>query len=199
MQIKTFPLILGFFMLALSLQAQKEETVLGHRGFGLTGIWGGSTHQLTQFGATNSFVRGGHFALEFGKSFLIGLSNYKLATDVKWDLVSNQPFDMRWRTLKTGYAFKSYRAVHPLISVDAGPGRVKLENTRDNIFVIQPAAGLEFNIFRWFHLGLEGGYRFVTDSNIASLSDDNLSGPFGQATLRFGWSWGRYRSKSSRD
>ena len=70
--------------------------------------------------------------------------------------------------------------------------RIKLEGGEyDKIFVVQPAAGVEINIFRWFHLGLQGGYRFVTDSSIAGLSDKQLSGAFGQATLKFGWSWGR--------
>ena len=59
-------------------------------------------------------------------------------------------------------------------------------------------AGVEINIFRWLHLGLEGGYRFVTSSDI-SLSDRQLSNAFGQATLKFGFSWGRYRKQQDHD
>ncbi len=43
------------------LSAQKEETVVGSRGLGFSGIWGGSKHQLTQFGngGKTSYVAGG--------------------------------------------------------------------------------------------------------------------------------------------
>jgi hypothetical protein len=78
-----------------------------------------------------------------------------------------------------------------MVNVDFGPGKVRLNNDVDRIFAVQPSAGVEINIFRWLHLGVEGGYRFINDSNIEGLSDSQLSGAFGQATLRFGWSWGR--------
>jgi hypothetical protein len=72
---------------------------------------------------------------------------------------------------------------------------VRKNNEVDRIFAVQPTAGIEINVFRWFHVGLEGGYRFISDSNVEGLTDSDLSGPFGQATLRFGWSWGRAPKK----
>jgi ribonucleoside-triphosphate reductase len=42
------------------------------------------------------------------------------------------------------------------------------------------------------------GYRVGTDSDLANLNDRQLSGAFGQATLKFGFSWGRFR-KNERD
>jgi hypothetical protein len=44
---------------------------------------------------------------------------------------------------------------------------------------------------------LDGGYRFVNDSSISGLSDQELSGWFGQATAKFGFSWGRYHKKTT--
>jgi hypothetical protein len=186
-----------FALLAFTATAQREETVLGHRGFRFSGIWGGSNHQITRFGNTNSYMNGGFFGLEFGKSLTVGFSGYELEENVSWDQLADQPFKMRFRGLNLGYGISSYRAIHPTFNLDLAPGRVELrqngETLRDRIFVVQPAAGIEINVLRWFHLGLQGGYRFVTDTNIASLSDKNLSGAFGQATLKFGWSWGRSR------
>ena len=198
MRTKSCLLVLTLLIVSVAAQAQHEETVLGDRNFGFSGIWGGSKHQLTRFGSTNSYVSNWHFGLEFGKALNIGMGGYYLNEDVRWDQIQNQSFDMRYRTLNLGYGFQSYRAIHPTIAIDAGPGFVRLDDTRDNIFVVQPAAGVEINVFRWFHLGLEGGYRFVTDSSLPGLSDDNLSGAFAQATLKFGFSWGRYR-KGDRD
>ena len=70
--------------------SQREETVLSSRNWGLSGIWGGYNHQLTQFGNTNSYVRGGNIGLEFGKTLFVGYSRYELTDDVQWDQIQNQ-------------------------------------------------------------------------------------------------------------
>ncbi|MEQ1747425.1 MAG: hypothetical protein ABMA02_18485 [Saprospiraceae bacterium] len=194
MRIKSILLFSVFSLTCLAAFAQHEETVLGTRNLGFSGIWAGTKHQMTRYGNSNSYVYGWHFGLEFGKALTIGLGAYDLRDNILWDNQSGQSFDMRWRVLSLGYGFQKYRAVHPIINIDAGPGTVKFANeNEDRIFVIQPSAGVEINLLRWMHLAFEGGYRFVTDSNI-SLTDNQLSGVYGQATLRFGFSWGRYRN-----
>ena len=184
-----------FVLFTVSAFAQREETVLGSRNLGFSGIWGGSKHQLSRFGNTNQYVHGWHFGLEFGKALTIGFGGYNLHDDILWNNVSDQRFDMDWKVFSLGYGIQNFRAVHPMINVDAGRGKVRLpdDNLEDRVFVIQPSAGIEINIFRWLHLGLEGGYRFVADSDLAGFSDRELSGAFGQASLKFGFSWGRFR------
>lgn len=184
-----------FVLFTVSAFAQREETVLGNRNLGFSGIWGGPKAQLSRFGNTNQYVRGWQFGLEFGKALTIGFGGYNLHDDILWNNVSDQRFDMDWKVFSLGYGIQNFRAVHPMINVDAGRGKVRLpdDNLEDRVFVIQPSAGIEINIFRWLHLGLEGGYRFVADSDLAGFSDRELSGAFGQASLKFGFSWGRFR------
>lgn len=179
--------------------SQKEETVLGHRGFGLSGVWGGSNHQITRFGNTNSYMNGGFFGLEFGKALLVGWSHYELEDQVEWDQLTNQDFKMRYNGVVLGYGFGNHKPIHPELKLDLASGRVELpkDQSRDKVFVVQPALGVEINVFRWFHLGLSGGYRFVTDSTLPGLNDKDLSGAFGQASLKFGWSWGRSHTRRS--
>lgn len=190
MQIKSILLVVALLVGVVSAaSAQREKTVF--RTFGLTGIWGGSKHQLAQFGDTRSYMRGGHFGFEFGKALNVGFSSMSLKSDPNWDRIQDQEFGLNWRGGSVGYAFGAHKAIHPMVNVDFGPGKVRLDSNVDRIFAVQPSAGVEINIFRWLHLGIEGGYRFINDSNIEGLSDSQLSGAFGQATLRFGWSWGR--------
>jgi hypothetical protein len=192
-----FRSFLLFFVLVFgavsTVSAQRERTLF--RTYGFSGIWGGSKHQVAQFGDTRSYMRGGHFGLEFGKSLLIGVSHMDLKSDPNWDELQDQAFDLRWNGGTIGYGFQTYKAIHPMINVDFGPGKVRFDNQEDRIFAIQPSAGVEINVFRWLHLGLEGGYRFINDSNIDGFDDQKLSGAFGQATLRFGWSWGKSNHK----
>lgn len=199
MRTKFSLLTIALFLSIFSAQAQHEETVLGSRNLGFSGIWGGSRHQLTRFGNTNNYVHGWQFGLEFGKALLVNFGGYNLHDDILWNNQVNQRFDMSWRSFGLGYGFQNFRAVHPMINVDAGRGKAKLAGEgEDRVFVIQPSAGVEINVFRWFHLGIEGGYRFVTDSDLASISDEQLSGAYGQVSLKFGFSWGRYRQGSHR-
>lgn len=194
----------GLLTLALMLSvltttfAQKEETVLGDRGMRFTGFWANWNNQITQLNTTNSYMSGWQFNLEFGRSLLLGYGNYYLREDIEWDQIQNQDFDMRLQAFKVGYAFQSYRAIHPVLNVDFGPGKIELSGEDDDrIFMVQPSAGLEINVFRWMRLGLEGGYRFITDTNIDNLRDEDLSGYFGQATLKFGLSWGRGNNRKN--
>ena len=182
---------------SLQMFAQKEETVIGERGMGFSGIWGGYKHQLTQFGNTTSYVNGGFFGFEFGKSLLIGWGNYSVIDEFKWDGIQNQQFDMKWHPFLLQYGIKNFKSIHPQVGFEIGRGRIDFGDTKDRVLVMQPSAGLEVNIFRWFHLGVDGGYRFVSDSSIAGLSNEDLSGWFGQATLKFGFSWGHYRHKKA--
>ena len=200
MRTQSYFLALALVFSVITIHAQREETVLGNRHLGFSGIWGGSKHQISRFGNNNQYVHGWHFGLEFGKALTIGFGGYNLNDDILWDNAPGQRFDMNWRTFNLGYAIQSYRSVHPVINLDAGRGKVKLldEGIDDRVFVIQPSAGIEINVLRWFHLGLEGGYRFVTDSDLPNFSDRELSGAYGQVSLKFGFSWGRFR-KDHRD
>jgi hypothetical protein len=182
-------ILIAICTLVQNVAAQRERTIFN--SLNLSGIWGGSKHSIAQFGDSESYVQGGHIGLEFGKSLFVGYTHQDLQSDPNWDLVQDQNFDLKYRGAQVGYAFAAHRAIHPIVNVELANGRARLGNETDRIFVAQPSAGLEINIFRWLHLGLEGGYRFVSDSSLPGLSDSQLSGGFGQATLRFGWSWGR--------
>jgi hypothetical protein len=180
------------------LLAQKEETVVGKSGMGFSGIWGGYKHQITQLGNGKSYINGGFFGLEFGKSLLIGFGNYALVDEVKWDGNSNQNFNLKWHPFLLQYGLKNFKSVHPQVGFEIGRGRVLFGDESDHVLVMQPTVGLEVNIFRWFHFGLDGGYRLVSNTSIEDLRDDNLNGWFGQATFKFGFSWGRYHPTKPR-
>jgi hypothetical protein len=196
MRTKSFLFVLILLSCTATAFAQREETLLGRRSWGFSGIWGGYNHQYTQFDGADSYNRGGFFGFEFGKSLLLGWGRYRLDDPFDWQNTDRR-FNMRWNVAKVGYAFIPYKAVHPMFNVDFGTGRVDLGSERDRVFVVQPSAGIEINVFRWFRLGLEGGYRFTNDVDIVGLTDTRLSGAYGQASLKFGFSWGRYHKRNT--
>ncbi len=198
---KSCLLALPLLLTVFTLSAQREETLFGSRNWGFSGIWGGYTHQYTEYANTDAWNRGGFFGFEFGKSLSLGWSNYSLRNDVVLNGTDNQRFDFKYNGGKLGYAFVPYRAIHPVLNFEVGRGEVKLGGVgRDQVLIIQPSAGVEINVFRWFRFGLEGGYRSVQNYNLGGgLTEEKLSGAYGQASLKFGFSWGRYHKRSNSD
>ncbi len=194
---KSVLLVALLLVFATQIFAQREETIFNGRNWGFSGLWGGYNHQYTQYNKTDGYNRGGFFGFEFGKSLTLGWSHADLQDDINLGGNESQRFDYRYNGGKIGYAFMPYKAIHPIVNFEVGRGKFKLAGSgSDNTLVLQPSAGLEINIFRWFRLGLEGGYRYINGNDLAPLTDAQLSGMYGQATLKFGFSWGRYHKRT---
>lgn len=191
---KRILLVLSAMLLVLSLSAQKEETVFGKSGLRLTGAWGGSTTSFTAFDSDYAVLSGGFGGVEFNRFLFLGWGGYRLVDEVRFTDLNQQDFDLDYNGLILGFGSKSHKIVHPQVMLLTGAGKASLADQagRDNVFVVQPSAGITVNVFRWFHLGLEGGYRFVNGTDLVGLSDNNLSAAFGQIRFMFGWSWGQW-------
>ncbi|MFT4663431.1 MAG: hypothetical protein ACI9VN_001713 [Patescibacteria group bacterium] len=190
---KKLSLLAMSLLMTIALFAQKEETIFGKSGLRLSGAWGGSSTNISQIEDNYAVYSGGFGGLEFNRSVFIGWGGYKLVSDVLiGDVGAEQNLEMDYNGLIFGYALKPHKPIHATFMLMGGKGDVQLgEGQKDKIFVVKPSAGLELNVFRWFHIGLRGGYRIVTDSDIVDISDTDLSGFFGEANLKFGISWNR--------
>ncbi|MEM9917030.1 MAG: outer membrane beta-barrel protein [Bacteroidota bacterium] len=177
-------------MVVFSASAQKEQTVFGKTGLRLTGAWGGPATNISKIGNENVYFRGGFGGLEFNRSVFLGWASYTLQDEI----IQGLPVDrlqMRYRGPMIGYAVQPNKTVHPKFMMMVGPGHVEVndEGVRDKILVLKPSVGLGINIFRWLHMDLEGGYRFVSDTEQPSLSDDDLSNFYAGIKFKFGFSW----------
>lgn len=197
MKIKKSILALCFSLAVLSLFAQKDETLFGKSGLRLTGAWGGTHLGLTKFSDDFTAFSGGYGGLEFNKSIFLGWGSYNLINDAKLDIATGQNFEMDYNGLIIGYAYRADKVVHPTLNILAGRGKVQVdsEDITDRIYAVQPAIGVEINVFKWFRIGVEGGYRFVMETDLPNLSDSDLSSPYGKLQLKFGYSWGRSKKR----
>lgn len=178
-------------LLSTALQAQKDETLIGKTGLRFSGIWGGSNVGLIGFDGSNHGMTGGFFGLEFSKVLTLGFGGASASESTTYNGALRK-YDINYGGLLVGYAYKPHKVVHPRVSFLMGSGNLKIKGEPDdNIFVVQPSAGVEVNLFRWFRMGLEGGYRFVSNTSLPKPSDEEVSAPFAQLSFRFGWSWGR--------
>lgn len=148
-------------------------------------MWGGNTSNINEDNDDYGVFHGGYFILEFNKDFTVGWQGYGL---------NDQGLEMNFNGLHLGYAHNSYNVVHPTVGLFIGGGEFKTKDefrTKDDVFALQPSLGLEMNIARWFRIGVDGGYRFVFDTDIPGYSDTDVSEPYVGLRLKFGFSWGK--------
>lgn len=186
LHLRLFTLLMLSLSILSHLDAQREETIFNNGGhIEFTGIWGGSSNALVDFNNEFNINSGGFFVFELNDNFLVGWSGYKSdITDTGKDV------EIKGNDLFLGYTFRSSRMIHPLIYLQTGNGRLEVEDIgSDRVFVAQPSIGAEINIARFFRLGLDGGYRFVSGNDLVDISQNDLAGPVLNLRLKFGWSW----------
>ena len=190
-------LLIGMLFTLTTATAQKEETLFGKRGIKLTGAWVSPGLSLSSFdGGDNTLLfRAKSTVLEFNKSVLVGWGRYSLDGTTRIDGVEGN-VDMKYNGVVLGYTPKAEKVIHPTFMMMMGSGK-SYNNGSDNIFVVQPSAGFDINIFRWMKVGASAGYRWVNGVDTPNLSSNQLSAPYAELRLKFGYSWGRNKNKRS--
>lgn len=183
----TIATFICFAIFTTSLLAQRDETIFNR--LDLTGAWGGAIASTNKFEDNFTLIRGGFGGLEFNKTFFIGWGGASARENIELD--GKEEFDLKYNGLMLGVAPQSFRVLHPKVMLLMGTGELETARRDDSIWVIEPSAGVEVNVFRWFRLGADVGYRFVADVDTNTLADKDASSLFGQLTFKFGYSWGR--------
>jgi len=180
----------------------RDRTLLGD--LDLSGAWGGPTYNYSMTGDDWALVRGGYGGLEFGENVFLGYGGWKgreqFTTD---DPVSNgisPNYDFRHGGFIVAYTPFSESAIHPRITTIIGPGRININtegldnlpvgfDPEERMLVGQAMVGLELNLFQWFRLGVDGGYRFASGLDNGVVTEQDVSGAILQIEARFGFSW----------
>jgi hypothetical protein len=174
-------------LVVATITAQRDRTILG--SVDLSGAWGGTQIALTNFNGELAALRGGFGGVELNKNLFIGGGAYTSNTYSGLNDLSDT-YEMSYGGLIVGYGYKSHKIIHPQATLMLGGGWMQEDGVgRDDVFVAQPAIGVEINVLRWFRVGVHGGYRVALGDSFQV--DDRFSDVYGSVSLKFGWSWGR--------
>lgn len=182
-------MLLSLILCVSTIQSQSTETLFGKTGLRITGIWGGPATNFTGIGDDFLVYKGGFGGIEFNKSVFLGWAGFDTE---RFNLESSPSteFDMKYNGLILGYTHRAHKVLHPSISVLTGSSKIKqIEGVSDRAFVLQPSIGAELNIFKWFKINLEGGYRMVQGIDLNGVNDKDLSKFFGELRFKFGFTW----------
>ena len=186
----TAALLIASVLAGFRASAQ-DETVVDRFDLRLSGAWGGWHTQLTNLGGGAVF-QGGYGGLEFNKTIFIGWGVFRLQDVVRFDDgLTARDVDFRYHGPQLYYTPLARSVLHPKFGLQTGFGRVSVEGAPDDrIAVLLPFVGGEVNVLRWARLGVDLGYRFALNTASGGPGDGFVSGVYGQAALKFGFSWG---------
>ncbi|MEM8527366.1 MAG: hypothetical protein AAGG68_22185 [Bacteroidota bacterium] len=189
---KGIGIVVLLFLMSFAGHAQKDQTIFNEGGIRLTGAWGGPYVGGTLIDGKIARQSGGMFGLEFNKNLVLGWGG----NSVDYPSLDGASIDFSYSGLFLNYMPSAQKAVHPSFGILAGGGHfgaaAQNNKSKNDIWVGQPFAGVEFNLFRWCRVGVMGGYRFAffVGEDFPNISTDDLSAPYGALTFKFGFSWG---------
>lgn len=183
--------IIVFTLLTSTFLFAQSETLFSNvriSGFG------GPSFAVSQLNDQSTIFAGGGGGLIIGDFFIGGFGEGATLNNTT---INNDPYDLElgYGGLWLGYSVFSRKAIHPFVSVKLASGTVDASSSindrttnSNNIQVIVPEVGIEFNFTAWMRLVTQVGYR-----EIGGLGDNNLiqknqaAGLTGGLTLRFGF------------
>jgi hypothetical protein len=139
-----------------------------------------------------ALLAGGHGGIIFNRSFVIGLGAYGLVNEIQANSPSYQLIDFGYAGLLLGYINRSHKIVHISVHSLIGGGGLRYrtcfyDDWYDNVFfVFEPCIDVEVNVTKHFRIGCGGSYRFAHGVEFDDLTNDNISGPSGALTFKWG-------------
>ena len=182
------------FLFALSfgfgILTAQEETLFNRAK--IIGAFGAPIVQYSFHGDDVTTSVGGGGALIIDHFFIGG---YGIGT-VNEDIFQNiERIELAHGGFWIGAVYPSNKLVHLYSSVRIGWGGVDIDldnedfDSFDGVFVVEPEAGLELNVFKFFRIAATVGYRYVdgiNESSISGLDKNAFNGVIGGLTFRFG-------------
>lgn len=151
---------------------------------------------LGSIGGETAYYQGLGGAVLINNRFFIGGYENSIENNVS-TTVGSDTYEINYqsRGLWVGYNFFSEKVVHFSVSAFAGKGEINLHENNldvwlydDIIFEIAPIIEIEFNVTKFFKIGIGGTYKLALDvDQFTMLADSDFSGPGGFASLKFGW------------
>ena len=153
-----------------------------------------------------SLFLGGKIGMTFNDKFTLGIGGYGLTNNSNFDLqltpttTQLSRVSMGYGGLALEYTFFTNKKIHFSIPVMVGVGGVYIyeddgdyfNSSWDEIensaaFVVEPGVDVEFNLFKFFRVGIGASYRLVSQTSLQYLEDEDLSDYTINATFKFGF------------
>lgn len=169
------------------------------------GGFGGPNAELAFIDGEAAFYSGGSGAMIINGSFIIGGYGQGLVSThiidpyegfaIRPAVMTNRVTEINHGGLWLGYIHKPNKLVHLHGGLQFGGGEVDFydqwsesyEFDDDNFIALRPYIGAEINIIKFMKISASAGYQFIQGLNNPHLEDAELSQPFVNLGLKFGF------------
>lgn len=186
-------------------ERQKEPETLIDNKIHSSG-YGALSTQYSKFNHQDALFLGAYGGWMINHKFMLGLGGYGLVTSHTGfgvNPVTNEPNKLRmgYGGLMAEYTFSGNRPFHITANSLIGVGGISNgyekkgdSNDQDNwqsvkssaFFVAQPGMNVEANLTKWFRVSVGGSYRLIAGSNLAGISNEDMSAPAANLSFKFG-------------
>ncbi len=195
---KIFILILLVFSTGMILAQEEDdiETLFKNKPEKIRGYLGPLTNITTLDGET-AYMHGFNAAAIINDHLIVGFYNLNLENNIfsNNDEYIGNSLDFEHRGFLLGYIFMPKEAIHFSASLQTGRGNIEIyDEPADNwiedrnVFILTPGIEAEFNITKFFRIGVGANYRFALDVDQFDNYDNNdFSSPGASVSFKFGW------------
>lgn len=157
----------------------------------------GPITNITTLDGETAYMQGFNAAAILNDHLIVGFYNLNLENNIfsNNDAYIGNVIDFEHRGVLLGYIFMPKKAIHLSASLITGKGNLEIydEPTDSwiedrNIFILTPGVEAEFNIAKFFRIGVGANYRFALDIDQFDNYDNNdFSAPGAFISFKFGW------------
>jgi hypothetical protein len=195
-----FTILLCVVVLNASAQTtQGVKTIFGN-GKPETGFFLNPFCQFSKFAGPATAIPGLGAGIILNKKLSMNLLYKFTITENTPDGEADQLYlHGQWFGLKAEYAIKPERIVHVSFPLEVGVGEIEfdIKDSFENIPAavpegeawfanIEPGIAAEINVWKYIRLSLATGYRFVSNVNFRSITENDLKGFTFSAGLKIG-------------
>jgi hypothetical protein len=188
---KRIILAISVIVFALNANAQQDSMNLIFNNIPkkISGF-AGPTASFTAYNGQFSFMSGGGASMLIN-DFFVGA--FGLSRQNELDPDNPDDFSFTYGGVITGYSILGDKAIHPLVSLSAGWGNIKMNDdltqppVKDQVWVLTPTAEVEVNIFKFVRASAGITYNYTMGVDIAGLDNLDFSNLGGTFSVRFGF------------
>jgi hypothetical protein len=148
---------------------------------------------ITTLDGENAYMQGFNAAAIINDHLIVGFYNLNLENNIfsNNDEYVGDILDFEHRGLLLGYIFMPKKAIHFSASLQTGRGYIDMYNESiddKNVFILTPGIEAEFNLTKFFRIGIGANYRFAMEvDQFDNYDNEDFSAPGGFVSFKFGW------------
>ena len=194
-------LLLILSTIILYTQAQEEEndniqTVFKSKPEKIRGFAGPLINIIDLDGKT-AYMGGFSAGIIFNGQFILGIYELEMQNTIFTDNTNyiGYKMDFDHKGIWLGYIFRSKNVIHFNTNLQVGKGNLEVYDDINDVWLeddftilLTPSVEAEFNIAKFFRVGIGANYRFAFDVNELDNYDNNdFSGIGAFISFKFGW------------